>query len=140
MTSPTLRSQISLAKCSARKRSGRPVASANWLGNNVEVFVVKIVFAGHAWFSSGYTLRLIVRVLGHRLADEVGVATGGRKIGGVRNARERRIDFGLAPAFLVLEELGILPVGSRGRNPAIPRAGRTSTVSKPCMAHWKPIC
>ena len=58
MTSPTLRSQISLAKCSARKRSGRPVASANWLGNNVEVFVVKIVFAGHAWFSSGYTFRL----------------------------------------------------------------------------------
>src|SRR5699024_3321095 len=38
--------QISLAKCRAKNFSGRPVASANWLGNKVEEFVAKTVFAG----------------------------------------------------------------------------------------------
>ncbi|CRH89511.1 Uncharacterised protein [Chlamydia trachomatis] len=46
MISAVLFFQISLAKCKARNFFGRPVASANWLGNNVEEFVAKIVFSG----------------------------------------------------------------------------------------------
>ena len=39
---------IWLAKCSARKRSGRPVKSAIALGRSVELLVAKIVLAGAA--------------------------------------------------------------------------------------------
>ncbi len=46
ITSPTLNFQISLAKCRARKRSGRPVASISLLGSRVDELVAKIVFDG----------------------------------------------------------------------------------------------
>jgi hypothetical protein len=46
MTSAVLNFQIWLAKCRARKRSGRPVKSFMSLGSRVEEFVAKIVCSG----------------------------------------------------------------------------------------------
>ena len=46
ITSAVLNFQMLLAKCSARKRSGRPVKALRSLGSKVELLVAKIVLSG----------------------------------------------------------------------------------------------
>ena len=73
MTYARLFTQTGWWKCSARKRSGRPVSRANCEGGRLEVLVVKTVRCGHAALNAASTQALEGRILGDRLADQVGL-------------------------------------------------------------------